>query len=68
MENEKSNILKEFNEVCFSLNNLEAKLTNIMIENFILNPEIKNLTQQIKDLRNKKEELKVLLKEVDDGE
>lgn len=61
-------IRKDFNEVCFSLNNLETKLTKIMVDTFILNPEIKELTQQIKELRDKKEKLKAELKEVQDGE
>ena len=66
---DKYEVQKEFNEVCFSLNNLEGKLTQIAVETFVLNPEIRELTQQIQTLRNKKEELKnYLTKEATDGE
>ena len=51
----------DYVNVCFNLQNLEEKLTKLMIENFILNPEISELTKQIKNLRAIKEQIKATL-------
>lgn len=66
---DKDDALYEFTNVCINLNSLEDELTRITVETFILNPKIGELTDKIKQLRKRKEQLeKILNKEATNGE
>lgn len=66
---DRNDVLYEFTNVCINLNGLEDELTRITVETFILNPKIGELTDKIKQLRKRKEQLEEILnKEATNGE
>ena len=66
---DKDDALYEFTNVCINLSSLEDELTRITVETFILNPKIGELTDKIKQLRKRKEQLEEILnKEATNGE
>ncbi len=58
-----NNLKEQYDKVCFSLDNAYKKLSQAYINNFILNPEIKQLTSEIKSLQKVKDTLENKIQE-----
>lgn len=46
-----------YQQVCFSLDQKENQLSTLVLNQFILNPEIRQLTEEIKELNQLKEQM-----------
>ena len=46
-----------YQQVCFSLDQKENQLSTLVLNQFILNPEIRQLTEEIKELNKLKEQM-----------
>lgn len=46
-----------YQQVCFSLDQKENQLSTLVLNQFILNPEIRQLTEEIKELSQLKEQM-----------